>query len=214
MFQHSSLLLIFKRRSSDFYNLYYNANIWLAHATAITAPWLVDASFARDLSNWKAANELIQLDLLPPDANNIRSHAFCNIKRVTDDFLDSSLRLKTRIVLHGNEDKEKEGLRKDTQAASYTSICTLLALAAMHDLPIAFIDIKDAYRQSGRCQRDISVHPPNEWRQVRGVAWQLLKLPHGLPDAGHQRQIGSEDFILSLGFSVIPGLPQIFMHRS
>jgi hypothetical protein len=188
--------------------------ISLAHATAITAPWLVDASFTRELSNWKDAYELIPLDRLPPDANYIRSHAFCHIKRATDDDLDSSLRLKTRIVLHGNEDKEKDDLRKDTQAASFTSIRTLLALAAIYNLHIASIDIKGAYLQSGRCRRDIFVRPPNEWRQVRGVAWKLLKLPYGLPDAGHQWQVVIDDFILSLGFSVIPGLPQLFMHRS
>jgi hypothetical protein len=185
----------------------------LAHATAITAPWLVDASFTQELSNWKDAYELIPLDRLPPDANYIRSHAFCHIKRATDDDLDSRLRLKTRIVLHGNEDKEKDDLRKDTQAASFTSIRTLLALAAIHHLHIASIDIKGAYLQSGRCKRDIFVRPPNEWRQIRGVAWKLLKLPYGLPDAGHQWQIVIDDFILSLGFSVIPGLPQLFMHR-
>jgi hypothetical protein len=43
--------------------------ISLAHATAITAPWLVDASFRRELSNWKDAYEIIPLDRLPPNAN-------------------------------------------------------------------------------------------------------------------------------------------------
>jgi hypothetical protein len=128
--------------------------------------------------------------------------------------LDSSLRIKTRIVLHGNEDKEKYDIRKDTQAASFTSIRTLLALATIYNLHIASIDIKGAYLQSGRCRCDIFVRPPNERRQVRGVVWKLLKLPYGLPDAGHQWRIVIDDFILSLGFSVIPGLPQLFMHRS
>ena len=188
--------------------------ISLAHATAITAPWLVDASFTRELSNWKDAYEIIPLDRLPPNANYIRSHAFCHVKRATDDETNSSLRLKTRIVLHGNEDNEREDVRKDTQAASFTSIRTLLALAAIYHLHIASIDIKGAYLQSGRCRRDIFVRPPNEWRQVRGVAWKLLKLPYGLPDAGHQWQTVIDDFILSLGFSIIPGLPQLFKQQS
>jgi hypothetical protein len=32
----------------------------LAHATALTAPWLVEESFTRELSNWKDAYELIR----------------------------------------------------------------------------------------------------------------------------------------------------------
>ena len=77
----------------------------LAHATALTAPWLVDASFTQELVNWKDAYELIPLNSLPKNANYIRSHAFCHIKRLTSDDSNSSLRLKTRIVLDGNEDK-------------------------------------------------------------------------------------------------------------
>jgi hypothetical protein len=90
---------------------------------------------------------------------------------------NDSLKLKTRIVLNGKEDKERTDLRKDTQAASFTSIRVLLSLAAIFHLEIASIDIKGSYLQSGRCQRDIYVRPPNEWRQARGVAWKLLKLP-------------------------------------
>jgi hypothetical protein len=76
------------------------------------------------------------------------------------------------------------------------------------------MDIKGAYLQSGRCRRDIFVRLPNEWRQVRGVAWKLLKLPYGLPDAGNQWQTVIDDFILSLGFSIIPGIPQLFKKQS
>jgi hypothetical protein len=118
--------------------------ISLAHATAITSPWLVDASFTRELSNWKDAYEIISLDLLSPNANYIRSHAFCHVKRATDDETNSSLRLKTRIALHGNEDNERDDVRKDTQAASFNSIRTLLSLAAVHHLHVASIDIKGA----------------------------------------------------------------------
>jgi hypothetical protein len=127
----------------------------LAHATALTAHWLVDESFTRELANWKDAYELIPLDHLPTDANYIRSHAFCHIKRATDEQSDSSLKLKTRIVLHGNEDKEKDDIRNDTQAASFTSIRTLLSLSAIYNPQIASIDIKGAYLQSDRCRRDI-----------------------------------------------------------
>jgi hypothetical protein len=127
----------------------------LGNATDLTAPWLVDASFTQDLVNWKDAYKLIPLSRLPKDANYIRSHAFCHINRSISDDSNDSLRLMTRAVLHGKEDKERTGLLKDTQAASFTSIHVLLSLAAIFHLHIASIDIKGAYLQSSRCQRGI-----------------------------------------------------------
>jgi hypothetical protein len=62
-------------------NRVVHKQVFLAHATALTAPWLVDASFTQELVNWKDAYELIPLNSLPKDDNYIRSHAFCRIKR-------------------------------------------------------------------------------------------------------------------------------------
>jgi hypothetical protein len=80
----------------------------LAHATALKAAWPVEASVMQELVNCKDAYELIPLNHLPNDANYIRSHAFCHIKRSISDNSNDSLRLNTRIVLHGNEYKEKD----------------------------------------------------------------------------------------------------------
>jgi hypothetical protein len=43
----------------------------LSHATAFTAPWLVDASFTQEQVNWKEAYELIPLNRLTKYANYI-----------------------------------------------------------------------------------------------------------------------------------------------
>jgi hypothetical protein len=56
-------------------------------------------------------------------------------------------------VLHGNEDNQKDEVRKDTQAASFTASLILLTLAALHKFHIASLDIKGAYLQSGPGKR-------------------------------------------------------------
>jgi hypothetical protein len=43
---------------------------------------------------------------------------------------------------------------------------------------------------------------------------EILKLPYGFPDAGHQWQSFIDEFILSLGFTVIPGVPKLFVQRT
>jgi hypothetical protein len=118
---------------------------------------------------------------------------------------------KTRILLHGNEDKEKDEVRKETQVASFTAIHILIILAALYRFHVASLDIKGAYLQSGPCKRYIFVRPPNEWPGARGVVWKLLKLPYVFPDAGHQWQVIIHEFLFLLEFCIVPGIPQLFL---
>jgi hypothetical protein len=187
-------------------------HVSLAYVAALSAPWLVQEAFGKELQNWYGAFEIIQYISMPQNANYIRSHAFCKIKTANDDRPDSHLSLKTRIVLHGNKDKEKYEVRKDTQAASFTAISILITLAAPYNNHIASLDIKSAYLQSDPCKRYIFVWPPNEWPGGRGVVWKLLKLPYRFSDAGHQWQEIIDEFIFLLEFIVILGIPQLFLH--
>jgi Reverse transcriptase (RNA-dependent DNA polymerase) len=114
-------------------------------------------------------------------------------------------------VLHGNEDNQKDEVRKDTQAPRFIAIRILLTFAALHKFQIASLDIKGAYLQSGPCKRYVFVRPPNEWPRARGVVWKLLKLRHGLPDACHKWQVVIDDFLFVLDFTIIP---QLFLHRT
>jgi hypothetical protein len=75
----------------------------LAYAAALTAPWVVEDSFANELENWDGAFECIPYAAMPKNANYIRSLAFCRIKFANEGQHVSHLPLKTRIVLHGNE---------------------------------------------------------------------------------------------------------------
>jgi hypothetical protein len=43
---------------------------------------------------------------------------------------------------------------------------------------------------------------------------ELLKLPYGLPDEGHQWQVVIDDFLFVLDFTIVPGIPQLFLHRN
>jgi hypothetical protein len=48
----------------------------------------------------------------------------------------------------------------------------------------------------------------------RGVVWKLLKLPYGLPDAGHQWQVVIDDFLFVLDFTIVPVIQQLFLHHN
>jgi hypothetical protein len=186
-------------------------HVSLSVASSFTAPWIVDASLHREMENWRDAFVAIPFADLPANANYIRSHVFCHVKDIDQSDGTTARRLKTRIVLHGNEDCERDIVRKDTQAASFLSIRLLLTIAALSRLSLASVDIRGAYMQSDPCPRDIYVRPPNECRGPRSVVWKLLKLPYGLPDAGHQWQTTIDTFLHHLGFQPTHGIPQVFV---
>lgn len=181
--------------------------------------WIIQKSFEKELDNWKGVYEVLSDDQVPLNANVIRSHTVFKIKKD-----EKSVRsLKARIVAHGNEDKEKDTVRKDSAAAQFTVIRLLLSLAAILRFRLAKIDVKKAYLQSGPIQRTIYVRPPRELYKIpsekprvsRGILWKLLKLPYGIVEAGRQWQLFAESWMIDvLSFSRIPALSQIFVKRS
>jgi hypothetical protein len=173
---------------------------------AITAPWIVDEAFAKEFSNWTDAFIVVQNTQLPPNCNYVQSHSFYRIKPRDD----GSLSLKTRIVIHGNEDKEKELIRKDTESCSFSSTRFILAISTSFHFDLSFFDVSGAYLQSGPIHRDVFVRPPNEWNGPSHCSWELIKLPYGICEAGRQWQLTSDLFLSSLGFRIVPGLPQVF----
>jgi hypothetical protein len=73
------------------------AHVSLAYAAALTAPWVIEDSFAKELANWNGALEYIPYAAMPTNANYIRSHALCRINIANEDSHISHLSLKTRI---------------------------------------------------------------------------------------------------------------------
>ena len=96
---------------------------------------------------------------LPPRSNNISSHHFFSIKKVSD----GNLKLKCRMVPHGNRDREKTGLRTDSATAQFAAIRILLSLAVLLNFRLSSIDISGAYLQADPLTRDIFVRPPFSW---------------------------------------------------
>ena len=178
--------------------------------------WIVQNAFESELDNWKDVYEQVDEASAPANANIIRSHTVYKVK--SDE--QSTLKLKARIVAHGNEDKEKDFVRKDSSAAQFTVIRLLLSAAAYHGFRLGKIDVKKAYLQSGPIRRQVYVRPPKEYYSCRNspkrkVLWKLSKLPYGIVEAGRQWQLTAESWLLgSMQFQRIPGLSQIFIKRN
>ena len=175
------------------------------------SPWLVRESYEEEEKNWVGVFEVVDESQVPKGANVISSHVAYKIKVGEDN----TLKLKARICPHGNRDKEKDGIRKDSAAVQFPIIRLMLSIAALLGLRLGTIDITAAYLQSGPIKRIIYVRPPKEHRGQRGKLWKLLKLPYGIAEAGRQWQTTCETWLLSpeVGFEKVQGISQLFVIR-
>ena len=73
-------------------------------------------------------------------------------------------------------------IQADSPTASKTALRIVLALAANYDWSISTVDVKAAFLQGRRINRDIYIKPPKEVR-IEGKIWRLRKTAYGLVDA-------------------------------
>ena len=170
--------------------------------------WLYWIALEEEMANWGGHYKACEAKNVQRGANVAGSHLVYRIKRNDD----GTYKFKARLVVHGNEDAEKDDIRKDTATAHLTTVRLLLSLAVCYGFTIGKIDIKAAYFQSGDIKRKIYVRPPREKLQSR-ILWELISLPYGILEAGRQWQLASDDFLTSIGLTPLYLLPQGFMLR-
>lgn len=137
------------------------------------------------------------------------SHFFFQIK--TDGESDR-LKLKCRFVPHGNWDKEKDDIRKDSATAQFPFIRALLSAAVILRLRIATINISCAYLQVP-LNRDVYVRLPKGWTRSPFIVWKLLVPAYCLVDSGRLWQLAVEEWMEDNGVYQVHGMPQIFVER-
>lgn len=112
-------------------------------------------------------------------ANIISSHVLSKIK--TND--DISLKLKARIVPHGNENCMRDMLRTDCSMWPLAGFCFVSSIASLWQWRLTKIDLKTAFLQIGSAERDVYVIPLYESDDRRKHLLLLLTASHGLVNA-------------------------------
>lgn len=182
-----------------------------ASAIAFAPGWVIEKAIRQEHDeNWTGAYSEVMESDLPNNANVISSHVVFKVK--TQD--DESLRMKARIVVHGNRDADKDSVRSDCASADMMLVRMVISLTTIMGFNLASADIKGAYMQSGPIRREVYVRPPRDCHRRRGVIWKLLKLPYGMTDAGRQWLLRAEDWMLGkAGMMRVDGINQLFVKR-
>lgn len=140
--------------------------------------------------------------------------------KVKEDGLEG-LRLKSRDILHGNRDRYRFGVRRDSASADLSVVRLLLSLGVNLGFDFGTAEVKGTNLQSGPRNSDIYVQPPKEYvknelanSRSRRVLWKLSKLSYGIVESGRQWLCGIEDWMEEVSdLDRVPGVEQIFVKR-
>ena len=104
---------------------------------------------------------------------------------VTEQKLDGKNQpYKARLCIRGDKELGKEeGIRADSPTASKDSLNIALSIAANEGFRIKCGDIKSAYLQGAKLDREVFVTPPPQ-ANCKGKLWQLLQGAYGILDGG------------------------------
>lgn len=121
---------------------------------------------------------VVKRNLVPCDANFICSHVLykVNIQH------DASLKLRARIVQHGNEHSDKHIVRSDYCICSPLGIPVIATVSTYKKWCFVCIDLKTTFLQTDPAARSVCVIQPGRFRR-RDELWLLLAAEYGLVHA-------------------------------
>ena len=103
---------------------------------------------------------------------------------------------KARLVVRGFEETDK--LQSDSPTAHKATLRVFLSVISNQQWNCESIDVKSAFLQGKRIERDVFVLPPPDIR-VEGIIWKLHKVVYGLGDASRNWYFSVRDELIKLG---------------
>ena len=129
----------------------------------------------KEIENWKK-NDVFEE--VPFDNQNTITTRWV----ITTKEKDSIMITKARLVARGFEDQGTDKGKVDSPTCSKESLALILSILSMKKWQCQAIDIKTAFLQGKRLDRDVYLKPPKEF-QSQGIVWKLKKAVYGLNEA-------------------------------
>ena len=115
---------------------------------------------------------------------------------LTDKSTPQEVKIKARLVCRGFE--ETVEVQADSPTGSKETLHMLLCIAATKGWKIKSGDVKNAYLQGEKLDREVFMEPPIEKRKDNTI-WKLQKSVYGMNDAGRRWFFKVEETLVSLG---------------
>lgn len=121
---------------------------------------------------------------------------------------DGKKKIKARLVARGFE--EKEEIQSDSPTVSKEVLRSFVAILSSKKWAVNSIDIKAAFLQSERFERQVHLVPPVEAGCDDSVLWKLEKCVYGLNDAARKWYLTVKTFLLKMGCKQVKTDPAAF----
>lgn len=99
---------------------------------------------------------------------------------------DKTMKMKTRLVLHGNRDRNRYSVRQDPASADLLIVRIVISFTTILRLTLVTADVRGVYMQSRPIQTDLDVRPPKRIDLRRQTVWKLFHFSYGIVEAGRQ----------------------------
>ena len=157
---------------------------------------------AKELSNWRDFGVYREVPNAGQKALSVR---WVMTKKTN---IDGDSKIKARLVARGFE--ESEEIQSDSPTVSKEVLCSFVAILASKNWSVNSIDIKAAFLQGAKFERDVYLKPPKEADCDVNTLWKLEKCVYGLNDAARTWYITMKTFLLSLGCTQVKTDPAAF----
>ena len=109
---------------------------------------------------------------------------------------DGGSMVKARLVCRGFEEMIK--VQADSPTGNKETLRMVLALTASYGWQVKSGDVKNAYLQGEKLERDVFMEPPPEAKKNNTI-WKLEKAVYGMNDAGRRWYFKVEETLTNLG---------------
>ena len=118
---------------------------------------------------------------------------------VTEKIKEGVTIIRARLVARGFEEYT-EDLKKNSPTCDKESVRLLLALASINSWDCHTVDVKSAYLQGNKIEREVYLKPPPEFSN--GKLWKLNKTIYGLCDAARAWYTRVKDELTALSVKI------------
>ena len=94
--------------------------------------------------------------------------------------------VKARLVAKGFQDENSTTVRSDSPTCSKESLRVVLAVIATNGWECNSLDVKTAFLQGKKLEREVFLDPPKKAEVLKGKIWKLNKCVYGLSDASRE----------------------------
>ena len=130
---------------------------------------------------------------------------------VTEKLNGTETVVKARLVARGFQ--ETSNIQTDSPTCHKDSFRIFLLLSAYFNWDLESTDIKNAFLQGTRINREVFVEPPAEVN-MRGYLWRLKKCIYGLQDASRRWYFSVVEVLISLGCVQLKLDPAVFVYHT